>query len=245
MASELFGHERGAFTGAHERHVGAFERAHGGTIFLDEIGELPLELQPQLLGALERRRFRRLGGTSEIEVDVDVVSATNRDLRRAVNEGSFRLDLYYRLAVVVLRLPPLRDRRDDIPILTKHFLRECGHDGELEEIITPEMMATLRSHRWPGNVRELRNWVEATLAMGEAGELYDGSRGSLSPADGDTDVLVKMPYKEARASVVEEFEHKYLSYLIEACRHNVSEAARRAKMDRSYLVKLLQRHGLR
>ena len=244
VASELFGHERGAFTGAHERHIGAFERADGGTIFLDEIGELPLELQPQLLGALERRRFRRLGGSKEIEVDVDVVSATNRDLRRAVNEGTFRLDLYYRLAVVTLRLPPLRERRDDIPVLVNHFLQVCGHDGAPEEVVSPEVMAKLRVHHWPGNVRELRNWVEATLAMGEAGELYDAGRTGTTASSASA-VSLDVPYKEARAAVVGDFEHRYLSHLIEASRHNVSEAARRAKMDRSYLVKLLQRHGLR
>ncbi|HHH30908.1 MAG TPA: sigma 54-dependent Fis family transcriptional regulator, partial [Polyangiaceae bacterium] len=121
VASELFGHEKGAFTGADRQHIGAFERAHGGVLFLDEIGELPLDLQPQLLGALERRQFRRLGGQKEINVDVQLVSATNRDLRVEVNEGTFRLDLYYRLAVVVLRLPPLRERRDDIPLLVEHF----------------------------------------------------------------------------------------------------------------------------
>ena len=245
IASELFGHERGAFTGAHEQHQGAFERAHGGTLFLDEIGELPLELQPQLLGALERRRFRRLGGSSEIEVEFNVVSASNRDLRRAVNDGSFRLDLYYRLAVVVLRLPPLRERREDIPVLVEHFLRKCGHEGALAEVVSTEMMAKLLLHRWPGNVRELRNWVEATLAMGEEGELSDGCYSSVRPTDTENVKLTNMPYKEARASVVGDFEFKYLSRLIAATRQNVSEAARRAQMDRSYLVKLLQRHGLR
>lgn len=241
VASELFGHERGAFTGAHEQHQGAFEQADGGTLFLDEIGELPIELQPQLLGALERKRFRRLGGSREIEVDVNVVSASNRDLRRAVNDGSFRLDLYYRLAVVVLRLPPLRERRQDIPVLVKHFLHECGHLGEMDEVVSPEMIAKMMIYRWPGNVRELRNWVEATLAMGEEGELTDAIRSSLWPKEANQTRLTSMPYKEARASVVGDFEYRYLSHLIEATRHNVSEAARRAQMDRSYLVKLLQR----
>ena len=245
VASELFGHERGAFTGADRRHIGAFERADGGTIFLDEIGELPLELQPQLLGALERQRFRRIGGQEEVSVDVQVVSATNRDLREEVNNGSFRLDLYYRLAVVVLRIPALRERVEDIPLLVEHFMRECGHDGPIEEIVAASVMASLLKHRWPGNVRELRNWVEATLAMGEVGDLgFDGLGGSVTrpaPNDGAMD----LPYKEARGAVLHHFEERYLKHLLEQCADNVSRAARHARMDRSYLIKLLQRHRLR
>ncbi|HYQ18263.1 MAG TPA: sigma 54-interacting transcriptional regulator, partial [Polyangiaceae bacterium] len=168
IASELFGHEKGAFTGAERQHLGAFERANGGTLFLDELGELPSELQPQLLGALERQRFLRVGGKTEIAVDVRVVSATNRDLRAEVNAGRFRLDLYYRVAIVELRLPPLRERADDIPLLVAHFLREAGHAGRIEEVVPVEIMDALKFYRWPGNVRELRNWVEATLAMGES-----------------------------------------------------------------------------
>lgn len=244
VASELFGHEKGAFTGADRQHVGAFERAHGGVLFLDEIGELPLDLQPQLLGALERRRFRRLGGQREIDVDVQLVSATNRDLRVEVNEGTFRLDLYYRLAVVVLRLPSLRDRRDDVPLLVEHFLRDAGHDGPVTDVVPDEIMAGLKAHRWPGNVRELRNWVEATVAMGEAGELMSHEPRGMNATADDGELLV-MPYKEARFRVLEDFERRYLERLIERARHNVSAAAREARMDRSYLLKLLQRHGLR
>lgn len=249
VASELFGHERGAFTGADRRHVGAFERADGGTIFLDEVGEIPLELQPQLLGALERQRFRRLGGQNEINVDVQVVSATNRDLREEVNSGGFRLDLYYRLAVVVLRIPALRERTDDIPLLVDHFLRECGHSGPTAEIVAPEVMASLLKHRWPGNVRELRNWVEATLAMGEAGELaFDGALLGARPGQGapeESEATFELPYKDARSTVLHAFEERYLKRLLEQCSGNVSHAARHARMDRSYLIKLLQRHRLR
>ena len=247
VASELFGHERGAFTGADRRHIGAFERANTGTIFLDEVGEIPLELQPQLLGALERQRFRRLGGQSEISVDVQVVSATNRDLREEVNTGTFRLDLYYRLAVVVLRIPALRERMHDIPLLVDHFLTVCGHDGPSEEIVPPEVMASLVKHRWPGNVRELRNWVEATLAMGEAGELGfmgGGIEGLTTNSDVD-EATMELPYKDARSTVLHHFEEKYLRRLLEQCKDNVSHAARHARMDRSYLIKLLQRHRLR
>ena len=244
VASELFGHERGAFTGADRQHIGAFERAHGGTVFLDEIGELPLELQPQLLGTLERRRFRRLGGQTEIDVDVKLVSATNRELRQAVNEGQFRLDLYYRIAVAVLKLPALRERPDDVPLLIAHFLRECGHDGPIQQIVSADVMGSLQRHRWPGNVRELRNWVEVTIAMGEAGGL-EGDEAAPSLRGASADMLSELPYKEARNQVLYDFEHRYFGRLLEACGHNVSEVARRARMDRSYLIKLLQRHDLR
>ncbi len=166
IASELFGHERGAFTGAEQQHAGAFERAQGGTLFLDEIGELPAPLQATLLGALERRSFRRLGGTHPIDVDVRVVCATNRDLRAEVNQGTFRQDLYYRIAVVLLRIPPLRERAEDIPLLIEHFLREAGGSGGIDELFPPSAREGLAQHRWPGNVRELRNFVEAALAMG-------------------------------------------------------------------------------
>jgi DNA-binding NtrC family response regulator len=241
VASELFGHERGAFTGADRLHIGAFERAHGGTLFLDEIGELPPELQPQLLGALERRKFRRVGGNADISVDVRVVSATNRDLRAEVNAGTFRLDLYYRLAVVELRLPPLRERLDDIPLLVEHFLRECGHDGPVSGVIPLETMEALRTHRWPGNLRELRNWVEATVAMGEAPDLFAREPGATAS---EASVL-GLPYKAARNAVLERFEAEYLARLLADTHGNVSLAARRAQMDRSYLIKLLQRHRLK
>jgi DNA-binding NtrC family response regulator len=195
VASELFGHERGAFTGAEAQHVGAFERAHGGTLFLDEIGELPFALQASLLGALERRRVRRLGGRADLAIDVRVVSATNRDVRGDVNSGAFRLDLYYRLAVVTLRLPPLRERAEDIELLVEHFLRECGEDGLINALISPATMRSLASHHWPGKVRELRNLIEATLAMGEPPALDPAPPGA--PGDPIAAVLA-LPYRTAR-----------------------------------------------
>jgi DNA-binding NtrC family response regulator len=244
VASELFGHERGAFTGAERQHIGAFERAIGGTLFLDEIGELPAELQPQLLGALERKRFRRVGGRSEIELDVRAVCATNRDLRAEVNAGVFRLDLYFRIAVVVLRVPALRERVADIPLLAAHFLRECGHEGAPETVLPEQVMAELCAHRWPGNVRELRNWVEATVAMGERPELLTQNDGSNSapPNDGS---LGRLSYKDARRGVLEDFERRYLTQLLADAGGNVALAARTAQMDRTYLIKLVQRHGIR
>jgi DNA-binding NtrC family response regulator len=240
VASELFGHERGAFTGADRQHIGAFEHASGGTIFLDEIGELPGALQANLLGVLERRRFRRLGGKQEISVDVRVVSATHRDLRAEVNQGSFRLDLYYRLAVVVMKVPPLRERADDIPLLVEHFLRECGHDGPVGALISPAAMHALSQHHWPGNVRELRNLIEATVAMGEAPPLDAGPT-----APRGVDPTLALPYKDARAQVLREFEERYLRALLERTRGNVSAAAREARMDRSHLIDLVARHKLK
>ncbi len=148
VSSELFGHERGAFTGADRTHVGAFERANGGTLFLDEIGELPPEVQPNLLGALERRRIRRVGGKEDIAIDVRVVSATHRDVRADVNAARFRLDLYYRLAVVTIELPPLRARRGDIRLLASHFVREAGHT--IEQALPPDFFTALETHAFPG-----------------------------------------------------------------------------------------------
>jgi len=174
IASELFGHERGAFTGAVSSHAGAFERAHGGTIFLDEIGELPLELQPNLLGVIERRQVRRLGGARSIPLDLRVVAATNRDLAGEMNRGTFRSDLFYRLAVVQVRVPPLRERPDDIPLLVDHFLELLAAGGAPLPPLSRETMESLRQHRFPGNVRELRNLIERSVILAEIGLEPDG-----------------------------------------------------------------------
>ena len=238
IASELFGHERGAFTGAERKHVGAFERAAGGTIFLDEIGELPLTVQPALLGVLERRAFRRVGGEKDIESDVRVVAATHRDLRGAVNDGTFRADLYYRLAVARIRVPPLRDRPEDIPALVAHFAREIQGTDELP--FGADVLAALAKHPWSGNVRELRNVVESALAMGRLKLEETASLPAMKPADAPLE-----PYRDARAKILDAFEKEYLGRLIAECEGNASEASRRAKMDRNYLVSLLKKHGLR
>ena len=241
VASELFGHEKGAFTGADRRHQGAFERANKGTLFLDEIGELPQSLQAMLLGALERRRFRRVGGTEDLSVDVRVVAATHRDLKAEVNAGNFRLDLYYRLAVVRLEVPALRQRVDDLELLIAHFLTEAGSERTPQSLFPPDDLAALRAHHWPGNVRELRNLVESTLAMGER-PTFDApiTAGLQNDAPGP-----ERPYKDARGLVLERFEKHYLPKLLEVTKGNVSAAARHAKMDRSHLIELLTRHGLK
>src|SRR3569623_2382557 len=236
LASELFGHERGAFPGADRVHVGAFERAGAGTAFLDEIGELPPADQAALLGVLERRRIRRVGGTAEIEVGARVIAATNRDLRAEVNTARIRHDLYHRLAVVVLRIPPLRDRREDIPLLVEHFAHELGAAGSVETLFGSELLARWQKHPWPGNVRELRNAVEAALVVGPPAD----ASGEMPAADGPLPT-----YKDARAQVVGDFERSYLTRLMAEANGNVSLAARTARMDRSHLIDLLQRHGLK
>ena len=242
LSSELFGHERGAFTGADRTYIGAFERAQNGTVFLDEIGELPAADQVALLGVLERKRFRRVGGTSEIELGARVIAATNRDLRTEVNTGRFRHDLYHRLAVVVLKLPPLRERREDIAVLVEHFARELGVDGPIEPVFTAELLSRWERHPWPGNVRELRNAVEAAIVVGAqlTSEPLPPGASATGSADGPL-----LPYKDARAAVVGEFERAYLTRLMQESDGNVSKAARAARMDRSHLIDLLHRHGLK
>ncbi|MEM9188266.1 MAG: sigma 54-interacting transcriptional regulator [Myxococcota bacterium] len=244
FASELFGHEKGAFPGAVGRPRGAFERADGGTLFLDEIGELPLEQQASLLGVLERRRFRRVGGQQELETNIRVISATNRDLREEVNRGTFRLDLYYRVGVVLLQIPPLRERREDITGLVAQFLREEGFDGPPEQVFPEDRLAELRRHGWPGNVRELKNVVIATLATGVTRLSEARSQPRFSAPD-FTSVEELPPYRAARRDHTDAFEVAYLEALLQRAEGSVRKAARLAKMDRSYLTELLRRHGLK
>jgi DNA-binding NtrC family response regulator len=245
VASELFGHERGAFTGADRTHVGAFERAKGGTVFLDEIGELPPAIQANILGALERRRIRRLGGRTDIPVDARVVSATHRDLRADVNAGAFRLDLYYRLAVVVVELPPLRERREDLRLLVEHFLREAGADGTVETCLPSGFLDTLGAHHFPGNVRELRNLVEAALATGESPVGSGGQESGTAPTGDVIETVLADSYRTAREKVLQQFEVRYLQTLLARCGGNLSQAARVAGMDRSHLTDLVAKHRLR
>ncbi|MBX7192718.1 MAG: sigma 54-interacting transcriptional regulator [Sandaracinaceae bacterium] len=246
VASELFGHERGSFTGADRTSHGAFERVKRGTIFIDEVGELPLALQASLLGVLERRRFRRVGGDRDLTTEARVIAATNRDLREEVNAGRFRLDLYYRLAVVTLELPPLRERTDDLPMLLEHFLRELGSSAEVEDVFSTETIAELERHPFPGNVRELRNLVEATLTLGEAPVLAH-PRPASAPAlpDAVTDALLDLPFRDAKRELVDGFERRYVTRWLERTHGNVAQAARDTGLDRSYLTDLVRKHGLR
>jgi DNA-binding NtrC family response regulator len=166
IESELFGYERGAFTGADQRRMGNFELAHNGTLFLDEIGELPLELQAKFLRVLEERKIRRLGGRSEVEVDVRVICATNRDMKEEIRRGRFREDLYFRLHVFTILLPPLKERREDIPLLVHHFIEKFnGETGKRVQGVSPAALGMLQGYAWPGNIRELRNTVERAMIL--------------------------------------------------------------------------------
>ncbi len=238
IESELFGHERGAYTGALHARPGAFVRAHGGTIFLDEIGELDLALQPRLLGALERREVKPIGSSRAMPIDVRVVAATNRDLRRLVNEGAFREDLYYRLAVACVRLPPLRERPSDIPLLVRQFLsehsRRDGSNHSFDDLVIKRLM----QRPWPGNVRELRNTVEQFLAFGHDEEV------DLAEAPPQL-ALTDAPFKVQKAQVVERFEREYLISVLARHGGNITAAASAADLDRVHFLRLLDRHGLR
>ena len=262
IESELFGHERGAFTGATSSYAGAFERAHGGTVFLDEIGELPLAMQPKLLRVLERKEVRRVGGSKTLEVDIRVVAATNRDLGVEVNRGRFREDLYYRLAVARVHVPPLRDRKDDLPLLIEHILANTP-GGEAAQI-AQETIDLMTKHDWPGNVRELRNVIERAVLLSETPETQDALRRtpaaaprpepsvSVTPsqtataADGmmTVPVDVTIPFKNAKQNVISEFERRYISRLLAQHDGNISAAARAAGIDRMSIHKMLHRLGL-
>ncbi|HEY7957490.1 MAG TPA: sigma 54-interacting transcriptional regulator [Polyangia bacterium] len=254
MESELLGHERGAFTGAQGRRIGRFEEANGGTLFLDEIGELPLELQPKLLRALERREIRRVGGTGVQPVDVRVLAATNRDLTREVNRGAFREDLYYRLAVVRVRVPPLRERREDIPLLVEHFVRDAleGDEPRAREVvagISESNWQGLAAHPWPGNVRELRNFIERTLAVsggvsGDGGAETAGPQPSAPLAETNAPLAIDLAraFIEAREELLAHFEKSYLEAMLAKHGGNISRAARAAGLDRMHFKRLLQRH---
>jgi DNA-binding NtrC family response regulator len=245
VESELFGHVKGAFTGADRPRVGAFEGANGGTIFLDEIGEMPLEMQPKLLRALENREIRRAGENEARKVDVRVIAATNRNLEREVNRGRFREDLYFRLSVFTVRLPPLRERTDDIPDLVRAFLDRMG-SAENERLFTPQVYAELARHDWPGNVRELRNYIERAIVLQDATEaprasaVTDDSVASAPPS-----VSIDAPFKTAKERLIAEFERRYLEQLMAWAGGNVSRASRKAKLDRMYLHRLLHRYEIK
>jgi len=228
------------------RELEGLERARGGTVFLDDVGELPLDLQAVLLAILEGRSPHHAADQTETPIDVRIVAATPRDLRADVNSGKFRLDLYHRIAVVMLRLPALRDRAEDIPLLVEHFLREAGSPRTPAEVFAPDALETMRTYPWPGNVRELRNVVAATLALGRVPTLETAAPATEAgePAatrDPIAEVL-GLDYREARGKLLSEFETRYLASLLERTGGNVRQAAREARMDRSYLIELLRRH---
>jgi transcriptional regulator with GAF, ATPase, and Fis domain len=263
IESTLFGHEKGSFTGAVNQHQGCFEQAHGGTIFLDEIGELDINLQPKLLRVLENRELKRVGGDRVIKIDVRVVAATNRDLRQMVNQSTFREDLYFRLSVIHVELPPLRERKEDIPALAEVFLREIGGRRGMSMTFAPDAVGSLQSHSWPGNVRELKNVVERAASLTESAlvqrsdlmfnrEAGGPARPASAPSSsssGGGDVALPaitpgLDFKEAKQRVVDAFELAYLKQLLERHDGNITRSAQEAGLTRYHLRELLKRHGL-
>jgi two-component system response regulator GlrR len=242
IESELFGHTKGAFTGAGNERKGAFLEADGGTIFLDEVGELPLELQPRLLRVLESGTVKRLGEDAPRKVDVRIVAATHRDLDESVKKGTFRRDLYFRLAVVIARVPPLRERPEDIPLLVRQFVAAMGRgDFELSEGMRRKMSA----HDWPGNVRELRNVIERALTGGTV-EMRGSAKGRPArppPAPGED--LTGLPFKDAKEKLVDAFTREYITTLLDRNGNNVSETAKAAGLARNYVHRLVNKFGLK
>jgi DNA-binding NtrC family response regulator len=245
IESELFGHERGAFTGATATRAGVFERADGGTVFLDELGELAVELQPKLLRCLETGEFLRVGGEKPVKVDIRVIAATNRDLPRMITENRFRADLYYRLAVIRMTVPALRDRREDIPLLAAHFAHQALAGARTQ--VSPEtldaLFGELTRHDWPGNVRELRNVVERAVILADP-KLVSGEQniaaGELQRSI-EKAVHKQITLRAARA----EHEREYFSDLLRATDGDLDEAAEIAQVHRKSLERFLRRHKLR
>ncbi|MGE0790695.1 MAG: sigma 54-interacting transcriptional regulator [Sandaracinaceae bacterium] len=234
LESHLFGHARGSFTGATDARIGAFEAANGGTVFLDEIGELPLDMQPKLLRVLESREVRRIGETDVRPVSVRVIAATHRDLRHEVGAARFREDLYYRLAVIRIVLPPLRERPDDIAALVERFVGDMNVDEATgERLRAPGFVAALRQMAWPGNVRQLRNYLQRAAIFDDVPELPAQTQASLHDA-----IDVELPYPEARRQFISHFERAYAERIIQVHGGNVSKAARAAGIGRSYLHRL-------
>ncbi len=255
IESELFGHVKGAFTGAISDRKGAFLQANGGTLFLDEIGELSLDLQPKLLRALENRMVRPVGSEKTYPIDVRVIAATNRSLAEEVTNGNFREDLYYRLAVIKVNLPPLRQRPEDLPLLIEHFLDDASRKFKRPiPNISFSTLQKLRAYSWPGNIRELKNFIERACLLSSNDRLetkFLNVKPQENPAagePGDTDAYVEMvlerqmPFKEAKQTIIEQFESLYWKKLLESTKGNISKAARLADMHRKsveYIVRKL------
>ena len=244
LESELFGHERGAFTGAYQKKLGKFELAQGGTLFLDEIATLKAELQVKLLRVLQEREIERVGGTRRIPVDVRIIAATNGDLKRAIAGGAFREDLYYRLNVVPIAVPPLRNRRHDVPLLVDHFVRKYNQKfGKRVTGLVPEALAALEDYRWPGNVRELQNVIERAVALGEGPMVQledlpmDVVMGERHLREGDAPAL---PLAEA----LDQVERQIVSRVLERVRWSQNEAAEILGLHRNTLLRKIAKWGL-
>lgn len=246
LESELFGYEKGAFTGAASSRQGLFELAHGGTLFLDEIGEIPLSMQAKLLRAVQERQVKRLGSNTLIHIDVRILSATNRDLRRCVQEKTFREDLFYRLNVISLKVPPLRERAGDIPVLVSHFLHTFAElNNKSVTGISAEAMEVLENYSWPGNIRELKNIIERAVVLCDTDRINVGDLpreiSMAPPLPASTDNL---EYREAKERWLAAFERTYLKTLLKITSGNISKAAMKAGIDRKTIHRLIRRYGL-
>ncbi|MFH1739080.1 MAG: sigma-54 dependent transcriptional regulator [bacterium] len=248
IESELFGHERGAFSGAHQRRIGLVESADGGTLFLDEIADLPVELQVKILRVIEQKEIRRVGSVTDMKVNVRLLSATNRDLESDVKAGRFREDLYYRLSIVPIRLSPLRERKDDVPLLVQHFLRLFNERMSRRVVgVTPGAFRVLREYSWPGNVRELENTIERAMVLRDEGEICEEDlppelrRGTPPPESEDYIDQSELTFQQAR----EAFERSYLESLLKANDNNVTRSAMLAGLSRRHLQELIKKYGLK
>jgi DNA-binding NtrC family response regulator len=248
LESELFGHEKGAFTSAVSQRRGRFEQADGGTIFLDEVGDVPLPMQAKLLRVLQERRFERVGGNQSIEVDARVIAATNRSLKRLVAQGTFRDDLYYRLNVVKIDLPALRERPEDIPLLATHFLLKFSRPGEPPLQISPRAMEALLAYRWPGNIRELENAMERACITARDGVI----QAENLPADISAPAAPRTPFHidldrplpEVLHEAVDNIERQYISKALKKTRGNVSRCARICGMSRRSITGKISEYKL-
>jgi transcriptional regulator with GAF, ATPase, and Fis domain len=254
VESELFGHEKGAFTGASQRRIGKVEMAENGTLFLDEIAEMPAALQAKLLRFLQEWTFERVGGSVVHQANVRIVAATNRDIAEAVQDGSLRSDLLYRLNTITLSLPPLRERMEDLPLLVDHFVREAASQyGTTVDSVHADVYEVLLAYHWPGNVRELKNVVDRAAIMAGQGELGSGHihlevpvPGAAEPTDAPLsfESLAERPMMEAKQELTERFERDYVDGLLRRCSGNVAQAARTAKIDRKNFVEKMRKYGL-
>jgi len=249
LESELFGHKKGAFTGAHTERRGYFECADGGTLFLDEVSELPLDLQGKLLRAVQDHVVYKVGGTQPREVDTRIIAATNRKLEEQVRDGTFREDLFYRLNVINLTIPPLRERQEEIPVLARHFLKRCAAQGNFKNVpqISEDVMERMMDYEWPGNVRQLENAVQRAVVLSEGGSI---SMADLLPRDPLAKYRRSLPrgqdvsFGEMKKRVLEDFTRRYIKDLLEQHGGNVTRAAETLGMRRTSLQRLLRQHGL-
>lgn len=253
IESELFGHVKGAFTGAVQSRPGAFVSAQGGTLFIDELGELPIDLQPKLLRVLETREVKPIGSNETTQIDVRIVAATNQTLEQMIQEGTFRQDLYYRLAVIHVPLPPLRERAEDVPFLVDLFLSQQQTEGEY--VVSHETMERLKQYSWPGNVRELRNYVERAKILSTGREIdasllsSSGVGGNLGASSSSgfeaSSVDLNVPFKLAKEQLVDRFEQAYLSEALKQSDWNITQAANQIGIHRKSLEYLMKKHQLR